>query len=81
MTATIDDLRKFLEDLLLVVDEARHKITSLDTACDGDWHRLLREVFVVIDRPASMTLNAMNSEALRRNRERASQRQPRKSKV
>ncbi len=66
--------REFRAAVLVAMKEAREKVAHLDTDDADNWHASLREAFVAINGVSGLVLNAMNAEAIQRNRERASQR-------
>jgi len=63
--------RVFRAALLVAIEETHEAVAQLDTEDAEGWSTNLRKVFIVADRVASLVLNAMNSEAIRKNRERA----------
>lgn len=63
--------RVFRAALLVAIEETHEKAAKLNTEDGEGWASNLREVFIVADGVASLVLNAMNSEAIRKNRERA----------
>jgi len=66
-----DDKRVFRAAVLAAMEEARKKVVRLDIDDADNWHKSLREAFVAISGVESLVLNAMNSDAIKRNHQRA----------